>query len=203
MLIEALIFYIFSAGLLCSALALVLVKNPVHSVLLLILSFFYGAGLIMLLKAEFLALTLIIVYVGAVAVLFLFVVMMLNIEEEKSRKIISFKSVLSGLLLVLILAELTYYINLGVLENSANIQGKILIDYSKNNINQIGENLYTTYFYPFLLTGLLLFIAMIGSIVLVFRKKEDIYRQNVAKQNDADPVLRIKKVKVETEQGAN
>ncbi len=201
MLIEALIFYVFTAGLLGSALALTLVKNPVHSVLLLILSFFYGAGLLMLLKAEFLALTLIIVYVGAVAVLFLFVVMMLNISNEENRKILSFKTFTIALLLLLILAEIVYYLNLGILKSDVEISGKIALNYAKHNINQIGENLYTLYFYPFLLTGVLLFIAMIGTIALVFRKKEDIYRQNVAMQNAANPAERIKRVKVGFEEG--
>ena len=167
MLLYSITFYIFAAVAVLSALMVISAKNPVHSVLFLILSFVNAAGLFVLLGAEFLAMILLIVYVGAVAVLFLFVVMMLDINFIKLREGFLQYLPFGALLGIVLLVEL------GILFLTESFSQMSLVEYSHNpvfiekeNTKQIGELLYTYYFYLFQISGIILLVAMIGSITL-------------------------------------
>lgn len=184
-------FYIFAFITIFACVAVVTAKNSVYAVLSLILSFFSVAGLFLLLGAEYLAMTLVIVYVGAVAVLFLFVVMMLNIEVQVTKR--SFVKYLPiGLLL------LGTIIGLFIVAYSSNklefaIDMVLPADESGiHNTERIARELYTKYFMSFQLCGLILFVAMIGAIVLTMRHKKFVKRQNVLRQ-----VLRTRDESVE------
>ncbi|HCU06228.1 MAG TPA: NADH-quinone oxidoreductase subunit J [Holosporales bacterium] len=178
------LFYLFSAILLLSASAALFVTNPVINVLSLILAMFYSAGIFLLLKAEYLAFTLIIIYVGAVAILFLFVVMMLDVKKTSFKNSIGqFKTplVFFGILLivemVLLLLKAKYVIHHDELsplafESFGNM----------TNAHAIGQVLYTQYFLGFQLVGLILFVAIIGAIVLVYEKRVKIHKQNIKAQ---------------------
>lgn len=186
----SIIFQIFSAILIISSLLVVLSKNPVYSVLFLVFAFFNAAIIFLLSNAEFLAVTLIIVYVGAVAVLFLFVVMMLNINvteiKEGFLKYLPF-----GLLLVgVFVTELSFIFiewKMDFVEPKINISE---LFYSGNsNTKSIGLFLYTDYFIIFQMSAYLLLVAMIGAIVLAYSEKvdvksQDVYKQNVVKKKD-------------------
>lgn len=173
----ALFFYLFGGLLITGALGVILSRNPVYSVLWLIFAFANGAGLFVLLGAEFLAMTLIIVYVGAVAVLFLFVVMMLdiNIAELKSR--ISSNWPVTLFFVTLFAVNLGLIIHLGLkYSNISKVAPKVL-----NNVNntfEIGKLLYTDYMLPFQVSGLALLIAMIGCIALTLREGRHVRRQD-------------------------
>ena len=183
MLLYSITFYIFSGVAVLSALMVISAKNPVHSVLFLILSFVNTAGLFVLLGAEFLAMILIVVYVGAVAVLFLFVVMMLDINFIKLRE--GFLQYLPfGVLLGIVLL-----VELGILFLTESFSQMSLVEYSNNptftekeNTKQIGELLYTYYFYLFQISGIILLVAMIGSITLTLRDRRQVKRQNISAQ---------------------
>ena len=179
-------FYIFSTIILLSSLMVITTKNPVHSVLFLILSFFNGAGLFVILHAEFLAMILIIVYVGAVAVLFLFVVMMLDfkISIEKNN-ILQYLPIgffvglvfVSELIIVLINTKLDLT-NIQILVNPMNKFENL------TNTEAIGSVLYTDYILYFQLSGVILLVAMIGSIVLTLRDRDGVKRQSIQSQLD-------------------
>ena len=185
MFLYSISFYLFSGIAVLSALMVISAKNPVHSVLFLILSFVNAAGLFVLLGAEFLAMILVVVYVGAVAVLFLFVVMMLDINFVKLRE--GFLQYLPfGALLGLVLI-----IELGLLFLSESFSEMSLVEYSSSpfvsdieNTKLIGEVLYTNYFYLFQLSGIILLVAMIGSITLTLRDRGYVKRQNINYQKD-------------------
>jgi NADH-quinone oxidoreductase subunit J len=182
-MIEALAFYLF-AGILClAALAVITARNPVHSVLFLILAFFNSAGLCILLGAEFLGLILVIVYVGAVAVLFLFVVMMLDISFGDLRKG-AMQYVPLGLLIGLVLlVELAIVYGTWHYDSvSANIAVSTPDPDSVSNTKALGLEIYTNYVYPFQIAGLILFVAMIGAIVLTHRTRPGVRRQIVSEQ---------------------
>jgi len=155
-------------------------RNPVHSVLFLILSFFNSAGLFVLLGAEFLAMLLVVVYVGAVAVLFLFVVMMLDINIDEMRQ--GFKQNLPlGLLVGLVLiVELIMVFNHDV--SRANVLA-IQVTETRSNTAMIGDVLYTEYLLNFQVAGLILLVAMIGAIALTMRHREGVKRQVISEQN--------------------
>ena len=195
-------FYTFSFIAVLSALMVISSKNPVHSVLFLILSFVNAAGLFVLLGAEFLAMILVVVYVGAVAVLFLFVVMMLDINFIKLRE--GFLQYLPfGALLGIVLI-----IELGLLFFTENFKEAGLVKYNSNptiekieNTKLIGEILYTDYFYLFQICGLILLVAMIGSITLTLRDKGKVKRQDINLQNSLDPNTAIEKKKVNLGEG--
>jgi len=198
MLLYNLMFFIFSIITIFAALTVVLVKNPVHSVLWLIVAFFSSAGLFILLGAEFLAMVLIIVYVGAVAVLFLFVVMMLNIRFVQLKQ--GFNKFLSvGLLIgAIIFIDLYLAFNQSLeMKNTLAAPEVSMAASNLTNTHQIGAVLYTDYVYPFEIAGLILFVAMIGSIVLTLHHKKGVRRQNALAQNARDPkdAIEIKKVK--------
>ncbi len=175
-------FYLFSAILVLSAVMVVASRNPVHSVLFLILAFFNGAGLFLLAGAEFLAMILVIVYVGAVAVLFLFVVMMLDIDFAQLRKgILQYMPIgfFIGLVLFLELALLagSWVISPEIANSSA-----MPIDNTISNTKAIGQVLYTRYIFLFQGAGIILLVAMIGAIVLTLHHKSNVKRQDIGKQ---------------------
>jgi NADH-quinone oxidoreductase subunit J len=173
-MVQTIIFYLFSTVLLASAVMVVTSRNPVHAVLFLILCFFNAAGLFVLMGAEFIAFILIIVYVGAVAVLFLFVVMMLDIN---------FRYLLVGVAIGLVLlAQLALIANAWIVSPDTLGVHPITNAAGVDNTRAIGRLLYTVYFYPFQVSGLILLVAMIGAIVLTQRDRRDARRQNVSQQ---------------------
>ena len=190
-------FYIFSAVMLLSSLMVISSRNPVHSVLFLILAFFNAAGLFVILHAEFLAMILIIVYVGAVAVLFLFVVMMLDfrISLEKSN-ILQYMPIgifvglvfISELIIVLINTKLDLE-NIQILSNPLSNFGGL------TNTEAIGSILYTDYILYFQVSGIILLVAMVGSIVLTLRDREGVKRQSIPDQLSRGSQIELKDVK--------
>ena len=193
-----LFFLLFSTVIVLSSIAVISSRNPVHSVLFLILAFVNAAGIFVLANAEFLAMILLIVYVGAVAVLFLFVVMMLNVSTEEIKHQTR-KYFLSGLLVGgVLLAELIFsFSNLDILynksENNSNLNNTEF-----SNTHQIGKIMYTDYFFIFQMSGCVLLVAMIGAIVLTLRKREGVLRQNISRQvsrkkADSIEIVKIKK----------
>jgi NADH-quinone oxidoreductase subunit J len=179
-MIAPLFFYLFAIMTVLSGLMVIISRNPVHSVLFLILSFFNSAGLFVLLGAEFLAMLLVVVYVGAVAVLFLFVVMMLDINIDEMRQ--GFKQNLPlGLLVGLVLiVELVMVFNHDV--SRANVLA-IQVTETRSNTAMIGDVLYTEYLLNFQVAGLILLVAMIGAIALTMRHREGVKRQVISEQN--------------------
>ena len=202
MIIYTFSFYLFSTVAVLSALMVISSKNPVHSVLFLILSFVNAAGLFVLLGAEFLAMILVVVYVGAVAVLFLFVVMMLDINFIKLREgflqYLPFGSLLGIVLIV----------ELGILFLSKSFTVMNLVEYSEfpqltstENTKLLGSVLYTKYFFLFQLSGLILLVAMIGSITLTLRQRSKSKKQIISNQNNIDPGKAIIKKKIKLGEG--
>ncbi len=179
-MIAPLFFYLFAIMTVLSGLMVIISRNPVHSVLFLILSFFNSAGLFVLLGAEFLAMLLVVVYVGAVAVLFLFVVMMLDINIDEMRQ--GFKQNLPlGLLVGLVLiVELVMVFNHDV--SRANVLA-VQVTETRSNTAMIGDVLYTDYLLNFQVAGLILLVAMIGAIALTMRHREGVKRQVISEQN--------------------
>lgn len=176
---ELIAFYIFSAIVTVSALAVILSRNPVHSVLWLILTFFTAAGLFVLIGAEFIAMLLVVVYVGAVAVLFLFVVMMLDVDfvemKQGSLRYWPFAG-LVGIAFVAEIALATFARQTGTQATFNASPG------AATNAEAIGQVMYTEYVLLFQLAGLVLLVAMIGAIVLTLRERTGVKRQNIAKQ---------------------
>ena len=176
-MIGILAFYLFATMTIASAVAVIFARNPVHSVLWLILAFFNAAGLMLLVGAEFVALILVIVYVGAVAVLFLFVVMMLDVDFASLRSGFT-RNLPFGLLVALVLlAEII----IAVSARNAGPAGAIPVP-SQPNIVALGELLYSRFLLPFEIAGLVLLVAMIGAIVLTHRSRGDVRGQNASKQ---------------------
>lgn len=182
-MITALAFYLFAAILIASAVMVVTSRNPVHSVLFLILAFFNAAALFLIAGAEFLAMILVIVYVGAVAVLFLFVVMMLDVDFERLRqgfqRYAPVGGVIGGILfleLLFVLGSWTFADQSEDLRLSPNPGGGV------TNATALGRILYTDYVYLFQASGLILLVAMIGAIVLTQRDRPGTRRQNIAQQ---------------------
>lgn len=184
-MLQALAFYMFAAILVFSALMVITARNPVHSVLFLILGFFNAAGLFVLLGAEFIGMILVIVYVGAVAVLFLFVVMMLDINFAALRKgamqYVPVGIVIGGLLLLeLCTLYLAWEPHAGALAQRA--APVPVDDAGVTNTQALGQLIYTDYIYAFQISGLILLVAMVGAIVLTLRRRPDVRRQRVADQ---------------------
>jgi len=182
MIVAALFFYLFAAVCVASGFMVIAAKNPVHSVLFLILAFVNAAGLFVLLGAEFLAMILVVVYVGAVAVLFLFVVMMLDVDFAELRQGFLQYLPVGALVGVVFLAELLLVVGTWVIGASVptTIAAKIPTDIP--NTQAIGLVLYTRYVYYFEAAGMVLLVAMIGAIVLTLRHKPNVKRQNIASQ---------------------
>lgn len=202
--ITDILFYAFSAVLVGAALAVITARNPVHSVFFLIVAFFNAAGLFVMLGAEYLAMTLVIVYVGAVAVLFLFVVMMLNINFEKLRagfiRYLPLGFGVAALLFVEIGALLYRSLSTPAPVVSATIP--IVDPMAITNAEAVGLELYTRYAPLFQLSGMILLVAMIGAIVLTLRHREGVKRQRIHKQNTRKKADSIEIVKRQPGQGA-
>ncbi|QDH73184.1 NADH-quinone oxidoreductase subunit J [Brevundimonas sp. M20] len=196
-MLQGIAFYVLAAVAVVSALLVVTAKNPVHSVLFLILTFFTAAGLFVLLGAEFLAMLLIVVYVGAVAVLFLFVVMMLDVDFLRLREGFARYMPLAVIVAGILLAEMVM-IALATVVGGAAADKTVPVASTADasNVETIGRVLYTDYVYFFQAAGIVLLIAMIGAIVLTLRHKPHVKRQNVADQvaRDAKKALEVKSV---------
>jgi NADH-quinone oxidoreductase subunit J len=168
-------------------------RNPVHSVLWLILAFFNAAGLMLLLGAEFIAMLVVIVYVGAVAVLFLFVVMMLDVDFSKLRSGFT-RNLPFGLLIALVLlAEIV--IAVSAWKAGPALSGAAPAKVTQPNIVALGEQLYSRYLFPFEIAGLILLVAMIGAIVLTHRERGGTRGQNVSKQIARRPEDAVRNLK--------
>ena len=197
-MIAILAFYLFAAMTIASAVLVIFARNPVHSVLWLILAFFNAAGLMLMTGAEFIALLLVIVYVGAVAVLFLFVVMMLDIDFARLRSGFT-RNLPFGLLIALVLlAEI-------IVAANARGTGPLIADRPPQavqpNIVALGEALYTRFLFPFEIAGLILLVAMIGAIVLTHRSRGDSRGQNVSRQVRRRPQDAVKMAKPASGEG--
>ncbi len=201
MIANALFFYLFAGILVASAFMVIAVKNPVHAVLFLILAFFNAAGLFVLLGAEFLAMILVVVYVGAVMVLFLFVVMMLDVDFAELRagflKYLPVGATVGILLLVELILILGAWITAP--EIAAQAPTPPLAEIS--NTQALGQILYTKYVYLFEAAGLILLVAMIGAIVLTLQHQRDVKRQSVPRQVGRTREMSVEVVEVETGRG--
>jgi len=184
MIIQALAFYLFAAVTVASGFMVIAARNPVHSVLFLILAFFNAAGLFVLLGAEFLAMILVIVYVGAVAVLFLFVVMMLDIDFTELREGFLQYLPVGGLIGLILLVELILVLGTWVVAPEAAKVATTPIPSPEQlaNTHAIGHVLYTKYVFLFQVAGLILLVAMIGAIVLTLRSRDGVRRQRIGTQ---------------------
>ena len=186
MIVHSLFFYFFSFIAVISAIMVVRAKNTVHAVFFLILDFVSIACLFIMIGAEFLGMIMLIVYVGAVAVLFLFVVMMLNVnlQEGPLEKVKEFKGVKPIGIIVGIVIFLELIVVVGGWKFKENIlmTKSLVIDENFTNTQMLGNVLYTDYIYLFQISGLILLVAMVGAIVLTYRKREGIKRQNVFSQ---------------------
>ena len=197
-------FYLFSGVVVLSALMVISAKNPVHSVLFLILSFVSASGLFVLLGAEFLAMILVVVYVGAVAVLFLFVVMMLDINFVKLREGFLQYLPFGALLGIVLFTELALLFFTDKLSVMSSIEFSTYPIFSKTeNTKDLGSVLYTNYFYLFQLSGLILLVAMIGSIVLTLRERNGVKKQKISDQISVSALNSIEKKKVKLGEGIN
>jgi NADH-quinone oxidoreductase subunit J len=179
-LIATLAFYLFATLTIASALAVVFARNPVHSVLWLILAFFNAAGLILLVGAEFIAMLVVIVYVGAVAVLFLFVVMMLDIDFASLRSGFT-KNLPFGIILALVLLS-EVIVAISAWKAGPALSGRAIPAAATPNIVALGQLLYSRYLFAFELAGLILLVAMIGAIVLTHRSRGDLKTPRISKQ---------------------
>lgn len=203
MALQAIFFYLFAFIAVASAFMVISARNPVHSVLFLILTFFNAAGLFLLTGAEFLAMILLVVYIGAVAVLFLFVVMMLDIDFAKFRSgVLQYAPI--GILIGLIVgAELVIVVGgtMIVPEAAQSITMPIPNPAERTNTAALGDVLYTNYVYFFQIAGLVLLVAMIGAIVLTLRHRQNVKRQNISDQVARTPETGVRVVKVKSGQG--
>ena len=203
MIIQAIAFYLFAAVAVAAGVMVISARNPVHSVLFLILAFFNSAGLFVLLGAEFLAMILVIVYVGAVAVLFLFVVMMLDINFVALRHGFRHYFPIGGLIGLVLFVELALVFGSWVVAPTA--QASIVapmpaID-SVSNSHALGRLIYTDYAYLFQTAGLILLVAMVGAIVLTLRRRDGVRRQKISGQVGRRSSTAIEVVKVQSGSG--
>ena len=179
---EAAIFYVFGAIMIASALCVITARNPVHAALFLVLAFFTASAIWLLLRAEFLALTLIVVYVGAVMVLFLFVVMMLDVDFAELRAGFLKYLPIGATIGLLLLVELVLIVGAWVTAPEITAQAPTPPIAQMSNTAALGAILYTRYVYLFEAAGLILLVAMVGAIVLTLQHKRDAKRQNIAAQ---------------------
>ncbi len=198
MIIQAICFYLFAAVTIASAVMVISARNPVHSVLFLILAFFNAAALFILMGAEFLAMILVVVYVGAVTVLFLFVVMMLDINIARLRQGFLQYLPIGALIGLVLLAELIMVLGGWAFSPRAAEVAQVPIPPAEqvSNTAALGRVLYTKYVYLFQASGIVLLVAMVGAIVLTLRTREGVRRQSVGAQNfrARDEAVEIKKV---------
>ena len=198
MIVQAIAFYIFATVAVGAGVMVISARNPVHSVLFLILAFFNAAGLFVLLGAEFIAMILVIVYVGAVAVLFLFVVMMLDINFVELRQGFLQYLPIGGLIGVVLLIELVFILASWTLapDMASKLAAPAPAVTEVTNTEAIGRILYTDYVYLFQAAGIILLVAMIGAIVLTLRSREGVKKQRIASQLDRrrEQTVELKKV---------
>ena len=201
MAVTAAFFYLFAAIAIASSVMVITSRNPVHSVLFLILTFFNASGLFILLGAEFLAMILVVVYVGAVAVLFLFVVMMLDVDFAELRAGMMQYAPIGMVVGLVLFTELALVLGVWVIspEVSGALGAPIPGDIS--NTEALGQLLYTRYIYYFQAAGLILLVAMIGAIVVTLRHKVGVKRQNISDQVARSPATAIEVRKVKPGQG--
>lgn len=206
MILQTVMFYIFAVIAVASGVMVVSARNPVHSVLFLILAFFNAAGLFILLGAEFLAMILVIVYVGAVAVLFLFVVMMLDIDFAELRSGFMRYLPIGALVGFILLAELLLVFGSWIIAPGvAGLAGAPLpanAPAAMTNTRALGDVLYTRYLFAFQTAGMILLIAMIGAIVLTLRQRVGVRRQRISAQVARQRAQAIAVVKVPVGSGA-
>ncbi len=198
MIIQALAFYLFAAVVVAAGVMVISARNPVHSVLFLIVAFFNAAGLFVLMGAEFLAMILVVVYVGAVAVLFLFVVMMLDINFVELRQGFLQYLPIGGLIGLILLIELLMVLGTwAVAPEAGAVAGTPLPPPEvTTNTQALGAVLYTKYVYLFQAAGLILLVAMIGAIVLTLRRRDGVRRQNIGAQiaHPREAAIEVRKV---------
>ena len=201
MILQAIFFYLFAGVCVASAIMVIAAKNPVHSVLFLILAFVNAAGLFVLMGAEFLAMILIVVYVGAVAVLFLFVVMMLDVDFAELRHGFLNYMPIGAVVGFILLAELLVVVGAWAINPSVPkaVTAPIATDIS--NTQALGLVLYTRHVYFFQAAGLILLVAMIGAIVMTLQHKPGVKRQSIAEQVARRRSTAIEVVKVKSGQG--
>ena len=207
MLAHAIFFYFFSIIAVFSAIMVVASKNTVHSVFFLILDFISISCLFIMIGAEFLGMIMLIVYVGAVAVLFLFVVMMLNVAQQKDEwfkgKIITSHIPFGSLISIIIFLELIIVIGGWKYKPNLIEISSIQIDKNFTNTHALGNVIYTDYIHLFQLAGLILLVAMIGAIVLTYRKREGVKRQSYIRQVSREKVEGVTLVDVKSNKGVN
>jgi NADH-quinone oxidoreductase subunit J len=179
-LIAILAFYLFATLTIASAIAVIFARNPVHSVLWLIVAFFNAAGLMLLVGAEFIAMLVVIVYVGAVAVLFLFVVMMLDIDFASLRSGFTRNLPFGIIIALVLLAEIVVAVS--AWSAGPTLSGHAIPAAATPNIVALGQLLYSRYLFPFEIAGLILLVAMIGAIVLTHRSRRDTRPQKISRQ---------------------
>ncbi len=199
---QAIAFYFFASIMLLSAVMVIGARNPVHSVLFLILAFFNAAGLFVLTGAEFLAMLLVVVYVGAVAVLFLFVVMMLDIDFAELKKGAMQYMPLGGLIGLVLVVELAMAASVWALKPAHLEAVASKTPEGVTNTEALGHILYTDYVYYFQIAGLVLLVAMIGAIVLTLRTRPGVRRQNISQQNARTAAASVTMVDVKPGEGA-
>jgi len=198
MTFELLLFYLFATTLVGSALGVILSRNPVYAVLFLVLAFINSAFLWMLIQAEFLALLLVVVYVGAVAVLFLFVVMMMDINLAELKQGFTKYAWVGGILGVIVLAEIAFVMMSDQISIKSQEVKTFASDYS--NTEALGIELYTKYIYPFELAAIILLVAIVVAISLTMRKRPGLKVQDINKQVAVDAKDRVKIIKMEADQ---
>ena len=194
-------FYVFAAVLLFAAFRVITARNPVHAALYLVLAFFQAAAIWILLKAEFLAITLVLVYVGAVMVLFLFVVMMLDINIDSVRKGFWKHFPLAGSVGAIIALEMSYVLMGGFREPPKVASGALVpgqIDAQLSNTKELGKVLYSDYIYPLEIAAVILLVAIIAAIALTMRERKDSKYQNPADQIRVKPGDRVRLVKMKS-----
>ena len=201
MTLSALFFYLFAGICVASAFMVIAVKNPVHAVLFLILAFFNAAGLFVLLGAEFLAMILVVVYVGAVMVLFLFVVMMLDVDFAELRAGFLKYLPIGATIGLILLAELVFVVGAWISAPDLVADAPIPPPAQVSNTQALGEILYTRYVYLFEAAGLILLVAMIGAIVLTLHHKRDVRRQSISAQVGRTREMAVEVVQVESGRG--
>ena len=200
-MVAALFFNLFSAIAVASAVMVISARNPVHSVLFLILCFFNAAGLFVMIGAEFLAMMLVVVYVGAVAVLFLFVVMMLDVDFVELRQGMLNYLPIGGVIGLIVLVELALAVGGWVISPASLQQRAAPLPEGVSNTQALGQVLYTDFLFYFQAAGLVLLVAMVGAIVLTLRHKQGVKRQNISVQVARTPATAVEVVKVKPGQG--
>jgi NADH-quinone oxidoreductase subunit J len=201
MTVALFVFYLLAAVCIASAVMVVSARNPVHSVLFLILAFFNAAGMFILAGAEFLAMVLVVVYVGAVAVLFLFVVMMLDIDLAAVREGFLKYLPVGALIGLVLLVELFLVFGTLSVDTAAPIAAAVPVPPGMSNTEALGAVLYTEYFFAFQLAGIILLVAIIGAITLTLRDRGPVKRQDIARQVHRERPAAVQLRKVDSGKG--